>query len=117
MCGFIGIPIMQIILSKQCKALTGTIYNHCGYHIQQRKSGFYGVRQSKGKVPADGHWRFILACANLAQTRLYVTDILVPRAELCGALWEAGYFIPARNLRLDFYHANDILNLKKTFSL
>lgn len=117
MCSFIGISIMQIILSKQCKALTGTIYSRCGYYIHQRKSGFYGVRNSKGKVPDDGHWRFILACANLAQTKLYVTDILVPRKELCDALWEAHHFLAAQNLRLEFYHANDILNLKKTFSL
>lgn len=117
MCGFILFPIMQIFLSKHCKALTGTIYNHCGYHIQQRKSGFYGVRKSKGNVPVDGHWRFIVACAKLAQTRLYVTDVLVPRKELYDALWEARHFNAAQNLRLDFYFASDILNLQKTFSL
>ena len=108
---------MQIFLSKQCKELTGTILSGCGYHIQQRKNGFFGKRNPRGEVPADGHWRFILACANLAQTRLYVTDVLVTRAELYDALWEAHHFLAAQNLRLDFYHANDILNLPKTFSL
>ena len=117
MCGFILFPIMQIFLSKQIEALTGTVYNHCGYHIQHRKNGFFGVRKSKGYVPADGHWRFIHACAILAQTRLYVTGILVPRKELYDALWEARHFTAAQNLRLDFYHAHDILNLQKTFSL
>ena len=108
---------MEIILSKQCESLTGTIGRAFGYHIQKRKNGFFGKRNAKGIVPPDGHWRFILCCADLAQARLYLTDIRVKRDELYDALYEAQHFIAATHLRLPIYTARDILNLKNTFGL
>ena len=107
---------MEIILSKQCESLTGAISTDLGYFLVNRKGRFFSQR-SRHSVPPDGHWRFILTCANLAQTRLYLTDIRVKRDELSDALCEAHHFIAATHLRLPIYTARDILNLKNTFSL
>ena len=108
---------MQIILSEQCDSLTGTLKRGLGYAIRKKNGGFYSVRCSNQRVPPDGHWRFIVLCAQLAQNKLHIADIRVKREELKQALYEAGCFIAMQNLRKDNYNARDILNLKTTFSL
>lgn len=108
---------MQIILSPNCKALTGSIGRGFGYHIEHRKYGFFGVRDAKGIIPHDGHWKFIVACAELAQSGFMVSDIKVKREEVKKALYEAHMFIAMQNLGKDIYTANDIIKLKTTFSL
>ena len=113
---------MEIILSKQCESLTGAISTDLGYFLVNRKGRFFSQR-SRHSVPPDGHWRFILTCANLAQPRLYLTDIRVPAWELADALHEAYHFIAERQVRANIdrgknlYNAHDIINLKITFSL
>ena len=107
---------MEVILSKQCESLTGLLNHGHGYFIQRRGKRFFGQR-SKHSVPPDGHWRFIVLCAQLAQNKLHIADIRVKREELKQALYEAGCFIAMQNLRKDIYNARDILNLKTTFSL
>ena len=107
---------MEVILSKQCESLTGLLNRDLGYFIQRRGKRFFSQR-SKYSVPPDGHWRFIVLCAQLAQNRLHIADIRVKREELKQALYEAGCFIAMQNLRKDNYNARDILNLKTTFSL
>jgi len=113
---------MNIILSKQCESLTGTLGRGYGYCIESRRTKkgtlyHYAKRNSKGPVPPDGHWRFIVLCAQLAQNRLHIADIRVKREELQAALSEANHFVASQNLRKDNYNARDILNLKTTFSL
>ena len=108
---------MEIILSNHCKSLTGILGSGFGYHIQRRKNGFFAKRNSKGIIPTDGHWRFILTCADLAQNGLHIADVKVSRNELGTALYEAHCFIAMQHLHLDHYNARDILNLKTTFSL
>ena len=113
---------MEVILTKECESLTGSIGSGFGYYIHQRHNRqgdtrFYGVRQAKGAVPRDGHWRFIVACAQLAKGSPYVDDIRVSRTELREALIEARAFIAANSLKLAVYHARDVLNLKTTFGL
>ena len=108
---------MKIIMSQQCESLTGSLGKGFGYHIEHRKHGFYAIRDAKGVIPPDGHWRFIVTCAELAQNRLHITDIEVSRDELKTALREAHHFNAARWLALDTYSARDIINLKTTFSL
>ena len=108
---------MEIILSNHVKSLTGSLGRGFGYHIKHRKNGFFGERNSNGSIPPDGHWRFIVACAELAQMSLHISDIQLSRTELESALREAHAFIAAQNLRLNCYHARDILNLKTTFGL
>ena len=93
---------MEIILSKQCEALTGSLGKGFGYSIQRRRDHkgryhFYSQR-SKWNVPPDGHLRFIFACANIAQMGLHISDIRVPRKELSDALWEAGYKQDSNNI-------------------
>ena len=108
---------MEIILSKNCLSLTGMLNTELGYYIRSTKKGKFYAQRSKHFVPPDGHWRFIVLCAELAQNRLYITDIEVSREELKQALYEAHFFIAVQNLRLETYNAQDILNLKTTFSL
>ena len=108
---------MKVLLSQQCLSLTGMLERGLGYHLEQRKNGFFAKRNSKGHVPPDGHWRFIVLCAELAQNKLYITDIRVSREEVKQALYEAHYFIAMQNLKKDSYNAQDILNLKTTFGL
>ena len=107
---------MEIILSQQCKALTGSIGHRFGYYIRSTKKGRFFSQRSKHSVPPDGHWRFILMCAELAKG-LYVDDIIVSREELKQALYEAHVFIAMQYLRFETYHARDIINLKTTFGL
>ena len=80
---------MEIFLTKQCQALTGSLGKGYGYHIQRRKNGFFAKRNSNGEIPADGHLRFIFACADLAQLKTHIADIRVSRGELREALLEA----------------------------
>ena len=108
---------MKVLLSQQCLSLTGMLERGLGYHLEQRKNGFFAKRNSKGHVPPDGHWRFIVLCAELAQNKLYVTDIRLLAEELEEALQEAGHFIASQNLRKTIYDARDVLNLKTTFGL
>ena len=107
---------MEVILSKQCESLTGLLNRDLGYFIQRRGKRFFSQR-SKYSVPPDGHWRFIVLCAQLAQNKLHIADIRVKREELHDALWEAHHFVAADHLALANYYARDILNLKTTFSL
>lgn len=110
---------MEIILTKQCESLTGSLGRGFGYHIQRRKKGFYAKRNTKGVVPPDGHWKFILTCANLAQSNLHITDIKVTNRELFEALREANLFSPAylNWNNEETYNASDIINFKNNNSL
>ena len=99
-----------------CTALVGMLKPELGYFIVQRGDNFYSVRSKHG-VPPDGHWRFIVLCAELAQNGLHISDICVPRKELKAALREAHHFVAASHLKLCEYSARDILNLKTTFGL
>ena len=107
---------MQIFLSKDCLALQGLICRDYGYFIVKRGKSFFAQR-SKHSVPPDGHWRFIVLCAELAHNGLYISDISVTRSELHEALTEARRVLAAQCLRLPVYHARDILNLKTLFGL
>ena len=115
---------MKILLSTTCESLTGMINTNFGYHVEQRKKGFFGKRNSKGSVPPDGHWRFILQCAHLAQNPLYIADIQIHWSELYDALYEAYHFVAAdqvgtngREAKKLTYNARDILNLQISFGL
>ena len=108
---------MQVFLSKQCLSLTGCLGQGFGYYLRSTKKGKFYSQRSKHAVPPDGHLRFIFVCAELAQNRLHISDIRVTREELKAALYEARCFIAMQNLKLDFYNARDILNLKTTFGL
>ena len=108
---------MKLILSENCLSLVGMLNTSLGYHIEHRKNGFFAKRNSKGQVPPDGHWRFIVLCAELARNKLYVTDIRLLAEELEEALQEAGHYVASQNLRKTIYDARDVLNLKTTFGL
>ena len=108
---------MEIILSKRCESFTGSLGKGYGYHIQRRKNGFFAKRNSNGEIPADGHLRFILACAELAQMKTHITDIRVPRCEFQSALSEAGVSLSGAR---DIPHessATDVLTLKEKLNL
>ena len=120
---------MEVILSKQVQSLTGSLGRGFGYFIVGRtnKKGavrFFSQRSRHGAVPTDGHWRFIVACAELAQNKLHIADVRIDRVELYEALYEAHCFQAARQVRANAdaytkltYNAADIINLKITFGL
>ena len=107
---------MKIILSSNCESFTGSLGRGFGYFIVRRKNGFFSVR-SRHSVPPDGHWNFIVACAEIARMGLHFSDIKASRVEVSDALKEARHFIAATHLNLANYHARDIINLKTTFGL
>jgi len=114
---------MEIILSSNCESFTGSLGRGFGYFIVRRKNGFFSVR-SKHSVPPDGHWNFIVSCAEIAHMGLHFSNIKVGWSEVRDALWEANHFIAAdavfrnadRQIKLN-YDADNILNLKTTFGL
>ena len=119
---------MEVILSKQCLSLTGMLERGTGYFLQARRNKKGHVRffsqRSKYLVPPDGHWRFIVLCAELAQNKLHITDIRVRWDELQSALYEAKCFVASEQVWRNYddkgktnYDARDILNLKTTFGL
>ena len=114
---------MEIILTKNCMSLTGSLGRGFGYHIKHRKNGFFIERNSNGDVPPDGHWKMICACANLADMQLHIADIKVEQQELIDALSEAG---ADEHRALLSHHwdnipsvftASDILKLKNNFNV
>ena len=106
---------MEVILSNRVKSFTGSIGAGFGYSIRRRGKGFFAMRSPKGKVPVDGHWRFIKACADLALQDLHIDDILVTTRELQGALDEAGeIFYPSKLLSApkgEIWHASQVIDL------
>ena len=109
---------MRIVLTEKCKSLKGSLGRGFGYVIVKRKNGFFSQRcNHKVDVPPDGHWRFIVQCAELAQIGLHIKDIKVQAWELAYALNEARHYIAARSVKMPFYNARDIINLKTTFGL
>ena len=109
---------MEIILSPQCEAITGSLGEGFGYHIQRRKNGFFSQRNSKGIIPRDGHLKFIFTCAILAQANLHITDIKVSRDELVKAVEEAGWCLSRfmENLHPTLT-ANGVLTFKQKVGL
>ena len=109
---------MEIILSERCSSFTGRLGRGFGYAIQKRGTRFFSKRDSKGYVPPDGHWRFILACAQLAPNGFHIADIRVSRYEVQNAIKEAGWLhlIHAVDFKR-ILNAADILAFKERFSL
>ena len=108
---------MEIFLSSTCKSLTGTLGRGFGYYIRSTKKGRFFGQRSKHSVPPDGHWRFILTCAELAQAKLHIADIRVEWGELYSALYEAECFNAAEMVGRNYadknkvwYDARDILD-------
>ena len=115
---------MKIILTEQCESFTGSLGRGFGYHIQRRKNGFFAKRNTKGIVPQDGHWRFIVACAEQARMKLHFADIKVNWMEVQSALYDAHHFTASEQVRRNYadkckatYDTHDIINLKTTFGL
>ena len=115
---------MEVILSNQCEALSGTIQRNLGYHLNMRGKRCFAKRNSKGSVPYHGHWAFIVLCAQMAQQKLHITDIKIKWLELQTALYEAKCFTASEMVRRNYadkgkayYDAADIINLKITFGL
>ena len=110
---------MEIILTKQCESITGSLGKGYGYFIQGRRGHdgsvrFFSQRAKHLPIPNDGHWKFILACANLAQAKLHITDIRVSGYELKAALQEDVLLASALCVDVDNeYCAAEVLQFKK----
>lgn len=102
---------MELILSPQITTLTGSLSKSYGYYIRRSGKRFFSQRKAKGFVPADGHLRFIIACARLSHEGFFLSDILISGSELIDAAREAGVNLPPLSPDTT-YHAPDILSLK-----
>ena len=114
---------MEIFLTKQCETLTGSLGKGYGYYIRRARHQdgsvhFFSQRSKHPPIPADGHLRFIFACAQLAQMKTHITDIIISRQELLDALLEAGWCV-SRHVpeKLKFLHTSDVLTLKEKLYL
>ena len=109
---------MKVILSNMCTSLVGMLNPELGYHLEHRKNGFFAVRNNT-PAPPDGHWRFIVLCAEMAQNGLYISDISVSGEEVEDALVEAGLLhrTPHRLDSWKKYNAADVLSLKERSGL
>ena len=108
---------MEIFLSSNCESFTGSLGRGFGYYIRSTKKGRFFSQRSKHTVPPDGHWNFIVSCAQIAKAGLHISDIKVSRDEVMQALKEARIFKPRECFKLEQYNARQIINLKITFSL
>lgn len=109
---------MKVILSQQCLSLVGTLERGLGYHIEHRKNGFFSKRNQRGHIPSDGHWRFIVLCAEMAQNGLYIKDVRVSGYELKAALNEAAFIASALRVDVDNeFNAAEVLQFKTTLGL
>ena len=105
---------MEIILSPRCKSFTGTISRDHGYAIRQSGKRFFSYRTPGKHAKPDGHWQFIVSCAEMAQLNLHIADISVTGYELKAALTEASFFASALLVDVDIvYNAAQVLQLKK----
>ena len=109
---------MEIILSKQCESLTGSLGKGFGYFIQRRrgqdgKYHYFSQRSKHPPIPRDGHLRCIFACAELAQAKLHISDIRVSGYELKAALQEDVLLASALCVEVDNeYSAAEVLQFK-----
>lgn len=108
---------MEIILSSSCHSLTGELGKGYGYSIQNQLGRYFSKRNSKGDVPADGHWRFIVLCAEQSRSGLYIRDIRVGYLELIQALHEAGHHEVAMLVNRPMYNAEQLLKFKEHYHL
>ena len=101
-----------------CTALAGMLKPELGYYLRKSGDTFFSQRSRWG-APRDGHWRFIVLCAELAQNHLYISDIEVKSKELGTALNEAriGYLKMLRIPLKKVYNAADIITLKNRIDL
>ena len=106
-----------------CLSLVGMLKPELGYFLVKRGKSFFSQRSGHG-APPDGHWRFIVLCAEMAKNGLHIKDIKVDWLELQTALYEAKCFTASEQVRRNYadkgkatYNARDILNLKTTFGL
>ena len=109
---------MEVILTQRCKSLTGELGSGFGYYIRSTKTGRFFSQRSKHSVPPDGHWQFIVSCAELAKNGFMLSDIKVSKIEVLTALRESGrdynfwtFYHPS------YLHATDVLNLKQKLGL
>lgn len=109
---------MKVILSELCYSLSGSLGRGYGYYLQQTANGCTSHRNTKGFVPPDGHWRFIVLCAEMATGGFPIADIRVSGADLYEALEEAGYYEAAGAVLLTAeYDAKQVLTFKNDLAL
>ena len=120
---------MEIILSKHCEALYGSLGKCYGYYIRRARHQdgsvrFFSQRSKHPPIPHDGHLRFIFACAELPRLKTPIADIRVSRKELREALSEAGYSHLASRCPVlassaseypDILSAADIINFRRDY--
>ena len=107
---------MELILAKHCKSLTGSFGKYYGYAIRRSGKRFFSVRSPKGPRVHDGHLRFVFTCADMAQNKWLIADVIIKGEELIQAAREAGMTFETILPDVE-YNAHDILNIKTYYDL
>lgn len=107
---------MEIILARHCKSLTGSLGKGYGYAVCRRGKRFFSQRSPKGPRIRDGHFRFIFACADMAQYNYFIADIDVEGEELLQAAREA--HVELESIEPDeHYDAQQVRDIKNNHGL
>ena len=116
---------MEIILSKHCEALTGSLGKGYGYYIRRARHEdgsvrFFSQRSKHPPIPRDGHLNFIFACAELAQLKTHIADICISAKEFRQAAkdadrWYGDELVKAKPSHI--YNASDVLRFKRKWYL
>lgn len=112
---------MEIILTKQCESLTGSIGRGLGYSIRKRGKRFFAMWTGGKKRDPGAKWNFIKECID-TRKRLYISDIHIHEAELYDALYKAHHFQAAHWIKTHYqpcavFNAKQVINLKVSFGL
>ena len=96
---------MELFLSQRIDSYTGMLIKDTGYAVRKQYGRFFSYRCANIVVPPNGHLRFIIQCARMAQQRLYIEDIRLTGKEFLEAVEEADMMVPlALNPEYTLHH-------------
>ena len=79
---------MEIILRQGVKSLKGKFLKDNAYCIRENNGRFFSAKSANCKAQDADHWQFIVMCANMAYSGMYIRDVLVPIDEVIQAHYD-----------------------------
>lgn len=107
---------MEILLTRNCKSLTGCLGRNYGCSITRRGKKFFTIRNPKGPRIKGGFLKFIFECARMAENNFLIADIDIRGKELLQAAREADVTMETISPDVQ-YNAHDIRRIKTYYGL